>query len=226
MTGGPPNGAHHGHDHAGDGASDEASWNEWYRARPTMWSGDPNPQLVIEAAELAGGRALDVGSGEGADAIWLAQRGWQVTAVDISTVALERGARQASALGADVGARLTWVAADVTSWVPPASAYDLVSAQFLQLPKEPRDPLFARLAESVAPGGSLLIVGHDPSDLLTTVARPPRPERFFTAPDIASSLDPHTWDIVVSEARPRSTLDPGGQPATIHDAVLRAQRRR
>jgi SAM-dependent methyltransferase len=198
-------------------------WDERYRAADALWSGQPNPPLVTEAADLAPGTALDAGCGEGADALWLAARGWQVTAVDISTVALERGAAHARAVGMEVAQRITWLPADLTSWVPAAASFDLVSAQFLHLPKDPREALFRRLAAAVAPGGSLLIVGHHPSDL-QTIPRPLSPDRFFTAPDIAALLDPRGWDIVVRAARARGATDPTGRPVTLHDVVLRARR--
>jgi SAM-dependent methyltransferase len=203
---------------------DQAFLDERYRASSALWSGNPNPQLVTEAADLAPGAALDVGCGEGADAIWLAERGWDVTAVDLSTVALERATAHALKAGADVAQRIEWVHADVTKWTPAPAAYDLVSAQFMQLPKDPREALFRVLAASVSPGGTLLVVGHDFSDLETTIQRPPVPELYFTAADVAAMLDPHDWDTIVSEARPRPTLDSEGRTVTIHDAVLRAQR--
>ena len=111
---------------------DEQSWEERYRARAAVWSGQPNPQLVLETVGLAAGTALEcVGSGEGADTIWLASRGWQVTAVDFATTALQRGAAHALALGAEVAARIRWVHADLTAWAPPERQFDLVSAQFV-----------------------------------------------------------------------------------------------
>jgi SAM-dependent methyltransferase len=204
---------------------DQAFWDERYRSTSALWSGHPNPQLVTEAANLAPGRALDVGCGEGADAIWLAERGWLVTAVDISTVALARGAARAAEGSAVIARRITWLHADLSGWIPEAAHYDLVSLQFMHLPTEPRDSLFRRLAASVAPGGSLLIVGHHPSDLQTTAMRPPTPDLLFTAADAAASLDRHEWRIVVSAARPRAIADPDGHPITVHDTVLRAQRR-
>ncbi len=220
--------AAHAHNHHGDGPTDvvmgEAFWDERYRSTGALWSGQPNPQLVAEAAGLAPGTALDVGCGEGADALWLAERGWRVTAVDISAVALERGAAQAVAHGAAVARRIDWLHEDLTAWVPTEASYGLVSAQFMHLPKNPRDALFHALAAAVAPGGSLLIVGHHPSDL-TTIPRPLLPELFFTASDVAALLDPHGWDIIVSAARERGATDPGGRAVTIHDAVLRARRR-
>lgn len=214
----------HGHGHR-DVVMDEAFLNERYRASSALWSGLPNPQLVTEAADLVPGAALDVGCGEGADAIWLAGRGWRVTAVDLSTVALERSSAHATDAGAEVAERIDWLHADITRWMPAAATYDLVSAHFMHLAKDPREALFGRLAGSVSPGGTLLIVGHHPSDLQTTVPRPPGPELFFTASDVASMLEPNEWDVSVSEARSRPTLDPDGRTVTIHDAVLRAQRK-
>jgi SAM-dependent methyltransferase len=219
-----PAGHRHEPEPHGDVVMDAGFWDERYLSSPALWSGRPNAHLVTEAADLAPGVALDVGCGEGADAIWLAERGWQVSALDISSVALERGAARALEAGADVAARITWVRADLTDWVPPAASFDLVSAQFMHLPPDQRRPLHRRLAESVAPGGTLLIVGHHFSDLQTDVPRPAAPELYFTASDIAASLPSEEWVIVVDEARARSTLDPGGATATIHDAVLRAQR--
>lgn len=203
----------------------ERSWDERYRSRTTLWSANPNAHLLREASGLAPGAALDVGSGEGADAIWLAERGWRVTAVDFSSVALERGAARAVEVGADVAQRIDWLREDLTDWVPAEASYDLVSAQFLHMPRDPRESIFRRLAASVASGGTLVIVGHHPSDLQTTVPRPPRPEVFFTAPEVAASLEPNGWTIAVSAARERTTTDPEGQAVTVHDTVLRAQRR-
>ncbi len=203
---------------------DERAWEERYRSKTGVWSGRPNPHLVAEAAELTPGTALDVGAGEGADAHWLAERGWRVTAVDFSTTALQRAAARAEALGADVAHRLNWVYADLTTG-PIEGHFDLVTAHFMHLPEPQRGVLHARLAAAVAPGGSLLIVGHHPSDLQTTVPRPPVPELFFTAEEIAASLDPDEWDVVVAEARARVATDPDDREVTIHDAVLLARRR-
>ena len=221
-----PDHVHESHaEHSADVPFSQEFWEQRYRSHPSVWSGNPNTNLVSEAADLAPGTALDVGAGEGADALWLAERGWQVTATDISTVALDRAASHAREAGAEVAARINWLHADLTTWVPQPMTYDLVSAQFMHLPKLQRDPMFARLAASVAAGGTLLVVGHHPSDLQTTIPRPPLPELFFTADDIADTLNPDEWDILVSDARPRSATDPDGRPATVHDAVLRAQRR-
>lgn len=198
-------------------------WDERYRSATRVWSGDPNPQLVREAGDLAPSTALDAGCGEGADAHWLAARGWRVTAMDVSAVALERGAAHA---GPDIAGRITWECVDLTTWLPDHRTYDLVSAQFMHFPSAVREPLFDRLAASVAPGGTLLVVGHDPSDLATSAHRPTEPDMFFTAAELAATLGPDHWDVLVAQTRPRSAVDPAGDPITIADAVVRARRRR
>ena len=211
-------------DTPGDAVTNQALWDDRYRSSSALWSGQPNPNLVTETLDLVAGVALDVGCGEGADAIWMAEHGWQVTAVDVSTVALERGETQALERGAEVASRITWLHADLTEWVPAAAHYDLVSAQFMHLPSEQRHALFGRLAASVAPGGSLLIVGHHPSDLQTTAKRPRSPDLLFTPDDVAAGLDGPGWEVVVSAARERDAVDPDGHAITVHDSVLKVRR--
>ncbi|HEY2669822.1 MAG TPA: FAD-dependent oxidoreductase [Rugosimonospora sp.] len=211
--------------HLGRTMFEEAAWDERYRSAPALWSGRPNPQLVAEAAGLPAGRALDVGCGEGADAVWLAERGWQVTAVDISTAALARAAEHAEAAGGQVAGRIEWTHTDLRDTPPADGGYDLVSSQFMHLPGDLRGKLFERLAAAVAPGGTLLIVGHHPSDLRTSAHRMHFPDMMFTGEQVAASLDPAAWEVVAAEARPRTATDPEGHEITIHDAVLVARRR-
>ena len=206
---------------------DENFWDERYQGSSAVWSGNPNPQLVAEAARLAPGTALDVGCGEGADSLWLADRGWHVSGVDFSRVALEKAARHVAASAESrpaIGGSIAWEHHDLLRWTPPASSFDLVSAQYMHLPKGDREPLYARLAAAVAPGGSLLIVGHSASDIQAGARRPHGPDLFFTAADTAGALDPNHWRIEVAEARPRAAQDAEGRPITIHDEVLRARR--
>lgn len=203
----------------------EAAWDERYRSRGSLWSGNPNPCLVTQTADLTPGSALDAGAGEGADAIWLAARGWQVIAIDHSAVALQRAAGHARDRGPAIADRIEWRRADLTSWQPGAERFDLVSVHYLQLPAAARTAAFGGLAAAVAPGGTLLIVGHHPSDLQTTMPRPPMPELFFTGDDIAAMLDGRDWDIVTNDAPGREVTDPDGRPVTIHDTVFRASRR-
>jgi SAM-dependent methyltransferase len=201
-------------------------WDARYRSADRIWSGNPNPHLVEKVADLVPGTALDVGCGEGADAIWLAARGWHVTGIDVSVVALERAAQRAADAGQEVAERITWQQADILSWEPAPMRFDLVSAQFMHLPSVARESQYHRLAGAVRPGGMLLIVGHHPSDLETSVGRPNLPDLFLTAEQIVTTLEPDDWQIIVAAAPERQTRDPEGRPVTIRDAVLCAIRRR
>jgi SAM-dependent methyltransferase len=214
----------HEHAHGTEPVFDAGFWNDRYRSARQVWSGNPNPQLVTEVTGQPPGRALDSGCGEGADAIWLARNGWTVVAADISSVAVERGAQHARDADPAASARIEWRQVDLLARPPEAGSFDLVSVQFMQLPPQPRAGLFTALAAAVRPGGRLLVVGHHPTDLATGVARPPMPELFYTADEIAGLLD-DSWQVDVSEARPRPALTPEGAEVTIHDAVLVATRR-
>jgi 2-polyprenyl-3-methyl-5-hydroxy-6-metoxy-1,4-benzoquinol methylase len=215
---------HHGEGSAVPEQFDQAFWDERYRSHSSLWSGNPNSHLTGETSQLSPGTALDVGCGEGADAIWLAQRGWKVTAVDLSTVALQRAAAHAAQAGAEIAEHIDWRHADLAAWDPGAARYDLVSAQYMHLPPGPRETLFRRLAASVTPGGSLLIVGHHPSDQQTTMPRPHMPELYFTGDEIIAYLDAGEWEVISNTAAPRLATDPDGRTVTIHDTVLRARR--
>jgi len=199
----------------------EDFWDERYRAADRIWSGNPNPHLVAVADELAPGDALDVGAGEGADAVWLAGRGWAVTGVDVSGVAL----RKAAAHARDAGVEVTWERADVREWDPAPRRYDLVSAQFMHFPRPVLEVLHRRLAAAVRPGGTLLIVGHHPDDHHTAARRRHLPDLGFTAEDVAAPLDPDGWDVSVNTPE-REVKDPDGNTITVRDVVLRAVRRR
>ncbi len=200
---------------------DEAFWEDRYRSKAAIWSGQPNAQLVADIADLQPGTALDVGAGEGADAIWLAQRGWRVVAVDISSVALDRGRRQAEELG--LADQIGWVHLDVTAAALPPGPFDLVSAQFVHFPPEHRGAVYTALADAVAPGGTLMIVGHHPSDLDAGIDRPRWPELFFTADELTGALG-RNWTVIAADARRRQVNGSDGAPVTICDAVLVARR--
>jgi SAM-dependent methyltransferase len=220
---------HAGHaDHTGHGDDMQFSrefWDDRYGSADRLWSGRPNAQLVAQVSGLTPGEAMDVGSGEGADAIWLAGHGWTVTAVDVSVVALERAARQAAAEGDEIAARITWRQADAQSFEPGSECFDLVSAQYMHLPRPAQQALQRRLAAAVRPGGTLLLVGHHPDDMHANVGRPDRPDSFLSAEEMAAGLDPATWEIVLAAAIDRPATDLDGQPVTVRDSVMRALRR-
>jgi SAM-dependent methyltransferase len=201
-------------------------WDDRYAGRTHVWSGRPNPHLVSEASDLAPGRAIDVGCGEGGDAIWLARQGWEVTGADISPVGLERAARNAGEAGADIAARITWRRLDLfTEAWEPLGAFELVNSQYLHLPPDVRARSVQRLADAVAPEGHLLLTAHHPSDLEIPGLRPNLPELFCTAEELAALLDPAAWEIVTAGAPERTVNGPEGTPVTIRDTVLRARRR-
>jgi len=199
---------------------DARSWDERYTARgAAMWSGAPNGTFAAELDGVAPGRALDVGCGEGADAIWLAERGWRVTAVDISAVAVERARRAAKAAGVEVDWRCADVLVD-----PPAGPFDLVSVQYPALLVAAGHHAVRRLLDAVAPGGTLLAVGHELGDHERAHAR----EHGFDPADYVdldtlAALLPADFEIEVREVRPRPN-PPSGNPH-IDDVVLRARRR-
>ena len=214
-------------------AVDRDSYDELYRSAPAVWSGRPNLQLVVEAGALPPGAALDAGCGEGADALWLAERGWQVTAVDFSPVALERGAAKARELG--LADRIEWRHADLDAWTSPEGRFDLVTAHYLHSRGADRAALFGRLADAVAPGGTLLVVGHllpdgnghdhDHGNQDHGHGHHHDPGVLYTAEDVAAVLDPAEWPDVVTEVRERDPAATArtGNPAP--DTVLVARRR-
>ena len=205
---------------ATDQSETVAFWEAHYGEKDQVWSGRPNGVLVEEVSDLAPGRALDVGCGEGADAIWLASKGWRVIAIDVSPTALERGARAAEETGVDV----EWQWHDLADTFP-AGEFDLVNAQYLHSSLDlPEEKIYSAIAAAVAPGGTVLVVSH--------AAFPPwsrhHEAHTFPQPDeIARSLglSDDDWDIEVCEIRERSTIAPSGEHAEISDSVVMAQRR-
>lgn len=216
----------HGHDHEPDseGLWTAEFWDDRYRSSTALWSGHVNAVLATEAEGLVPGRALDVGCGEGGDACWLAERGWQVDGIDVSSVALHRAAAHARTSGPEIESRITWTQRDLLSWTPPEATYDLVSVSFVHMHAADRDSVYAGLARAVVPGGSFLVGAHSPLDI-GVVPRPPDPDLYFTAEDVAAGLG-EDWEVVTSEARPRPGRHPEGGDVTLHDTVLRAVRRR
>ncbi|MEV0356533.1 class I SAM-dependent methyltransferase [Nocardia sp. NPDC050697] len=216
------------HDHHAAPPADISTrehWDTFYRDRDQVWSGNPNPILVREAGGLTPGTALDLGSGEGGDAIWLAGLGWRVTAVDVSQVALDRAAGHAAAAG--VGERITWAQHDLHTDFP-AGRFDLVSAQFLHSqtaqPGE-RDGILRKAAAAVTVGGALVIGSHQgwPS----WMDEPPFAHEFPTLEQVQEGLAlGDDWQIVTADLIERDAPGPDGQPGTRADSVLHLRRLR
>jgi 2-polyprenyl-3-methyl-5-hydroxy-6-metoxy-1,4-benzoquinol methylase len=178
----------------------------------------PNAHLMAEAAELAPGRALDAGCGHGADTLWLALQGWQVTAVDFSAAALDYGRSMAEAAGADVAARIDWIESDLAAWKVTPGQYDLVVCLYVHLADSVEEAV-RRLAGGVAPGGTLFLVGHRPIDPSTGAATAAANQTQISVEAALAALDAKAWELVVAEERPRAAAGTGV------DAVIRARRR-
>ena len=192
-------------------------WDERYRVDELIWKAEPNRFLVEEAAGLAPGRALDLACGEGRNALWLAERGWQVTAVDFSSVGLEKARRLAS----ERGLELVLVEADVLEWEPPAASFDLVIVMYLHLPAGARRRVQERAASALAPGATLLVVGHDSTNLTEGIGGPQDPAVLFSPEDIVGDLD--GLDIERAERARRPVATGSGEVDAI-DAIVRAVR--
>ncbi len=211
---------HHDEQRFGEEAQ-AAEWDARYSERDgRMWSGRPNGRLVAEVAELTPGRALDVGCGEGADAIWLARRGWTVTAIDISDVAVCR-AREAAELA---GAAVEWVCGDALQTPFPVRSFDLVSMQYPALPKAAGEAAVRTLLDTVRSGGLLLAVYHDLDDEHREHMKSQGfdPADYVGADDLGRLLgDDFTVELHAVEPR----IDPPPGTPHIADVVLRARRR-
>lgn len=196
----------------------QAEWDQRYAQSERIWSGRPNGALVAEVGDRPPGRALDVGCGEGADAIWLAGLGWDVTALDVSSVALQRAALQAR----QAGAAVHWVQAGLLDAALDPASFDLVSAQYPALLRTPDRAAERSLLSLVAPGGLLLVVhhvldeSHDPSGF--------DPADYVSPADVVELLD-QDWELEVHENRPRSVTHGAGAHHKA-DVVVRARRLR
>jgi SAM-dependent methyltransferase len=202
----------------------QQAWEEHYDVHERVWSGRVNVRLAELVEPMSPGRALDLGCGEGADAIWLAERGWHVTAVDISQTALDRAA--ADAVARNLADRIDFQRHDLTESFPDG-AFDLVSAQFLHstVPLD-RTRLLRRAADAVAAGGTLMVVDHGAPPPWTTKLDHHHHE-FPSGDEVVSSLnlDDSQWDRVKVAALERDGLGPAGQQAVLSDNVIILRRR-
>jgi len=196
-----------------------SDWDDRYGESDQVWSGQPNGALVAEVEGLPPGRALDVGCGEGADAVWLAGRGWQVTALDVSRVALDRAGAAARAVEVEV----EWVQAGLVDAALP-HAFDLVSAQYPALLRTPGADAERALLAAVATGGTLVVVHHADVDTEQAKSHGFDPADYIGPAEVAALLD-SAWEFDVEERRPR-TVSAGAGSHHTHDHILRAKRLR
>ena len=186
---------------------DQAAWNERYAGSGLVWSAEPNRFLVSETGGLAPGRALDLACGEGRNAIWLGERGWRVTGVDFSDVAIEK-ARQ---FAASRGVEGDWIAADLRDYEPAAGAFDLVLVFYFHVGADVRRPILRAAASAVADGGTFLLVGHDSTNLEGGYGGPRDPRVLYTAADVVSDLDGCGLEVERAERVDRPVQTPDGE---------------
>ena len=210
----------HADPYAGDPAV-QAEWDKRYAEREQLWSGQPNGALVAEVAGLTPGRVLDVGCGEGADAIWLANSGWDVTALEVSGVALQRASRH----GHDAGVTVRWVHATLEEAALPPASFDLVSAQYPALLRTPDAAAERALLAAVTPGGTLLLVHHAGMETQQVHDGDFDPADYVWPPMVTALLN-DDWEVELDEQRPRITPDGGAGAHHAEDLVLRARRLR
>jgi SAM-dependent methyltransferase len=192
-------------------------WNERYSRKELVWTAEPNRLFAAEVDGLEPGRALDLACGEGRNAVWLAERGWRVTAVDFSDVALAKAERLASTRDVDV----EWILADVLDHHPGRRAYDLVAVLYLQLPRDELARAVRRAAEAVAPGGTLIVLGHDATNLEDGYGGPKDAAVLFTPEDVVTEIG----DLVVERAeKVRRTVALADGEAVAIDALVLARR--
>jgi SAM-dependent methyltransferase len=203
---------------------DKTSWNKRYAESDLVWSASPNMWVEQLTIDLPPGTALDIAAGEGRNALWLAARGWHCTAADFSAVALHRAASLAKEkLGRDAG-RLKTLEVDVQKWFPPARSYDLVLVVYLHLRQKQRSAIMLAAAEAVAPGGTLLVVGHDLANLTFGHGGPQDPGVLYRPSDIVADIEPAQLLLVRAETAARPLTASNGQPAEALDALVLAHR--
>jgi SAM-dependent methyltransferase len=207
---------------------DAEAWDQRYAASELVWSREPNQFVAAELADLAPGTAVDLAAGEGRNAIWLASRGWSATAVDFSQVALDKGAQLVDQAGIELDGTVAWVCADATTWQPDEPV-DLVVIAYLQLPAEDRRRAVRSAVTMLRPGGTLLLVAHDSTNLTEGTGGPQDPSVLMTADDVVDDLSGLDVEVLHAErvAREvRSADEHGGEERrTAWDCLVRVVRR-
>ena len=192
-------------------------WDERYSGDELVWSSTPNQFLVVEVVGLAPGRAVDLGCGEGRNAIWLAERGWEVTGVDFSPVGLMKAKRFADRSGVQV----TWIESTVEDWTPPPDGLDLVALLYLQVPEPARSAALSAAASAVTPGGTLLVVAHDVDNLSRGYGGPQNPDVLYAVSDVTEAAVEEGLTVERAEQATR-VVDTDDGPREAIDTVVRA----
>src|SRR5262245_51029862 len=182
---------------------DARDWDRRWEEKALHVHGEASSLVVDTLAELQPGLALDLACGSGRHAVWLAGRGWRVTAVDFSSEAL----RQARELAAEEGADVAWMEADLLAYEPPAETFDLVLVAYLHVPADQRRQMLAKATAAVAPGGVFLLVGHDLANIGTGAPGPTNPALLYTPADIVPELSGLELQRSESVTRPVSLED-------------------
>jgi SAM-dependent methyltransferase len=199
---------------------DREEWNRRYGERELLWTAEPNRFVVAETADLAPGAALDLACGEGRNAVWLAERGWRVTGVDFSDVAIAK----ARALAEGRGVEGEWVVADLVGYRPEPGAFDLVLLLYFQVPEDERRLIVRAAADAVAPGGTFLLVAHDRRNLESGYGGPQYPEVLYTPEEVVAGLaGVDGIDVERAELVRRPVATPEGERVAL-DALVRASR--
>jgi SAM-dependent methyltransferase len=197
----------------------EREWDRRYAGSGLLWTAKPNRFLVAETSELPAGRALDLATGEGRNAVWLAERGWKVVGVDFSRVGLEK----AQHLAVERSVEVEWLQADLLDYRPEPRAFDLVLAFYLQVPPEARQPILSSAATAVASGGSLLLVAHDKRNLEQGHGGPKDASVLYTPEDVVRDLEGSGLRLERAAVVERPVDTHEGQRIAL-DALVRARR--
>ncbi len=197
---------------------DSRAWDERYAASELVWSRGPNQFIEAECADLPPGRAVDLACGEGRNAIWLAARGWEVTAVDFSQVALDKGRTLASQV--DVEIDVDWVCGDATEWT--GDGFDLAVVAYFQVPAAERRTAARNVVTSLRPGGTLVWVAHDSTNLTEGTGGPQDPAVLMTAEDVVADLEGIAVEVIRAERVAR--VVPGSGTSGTHQHAGEADR--
>lgn len=199
---------------------DRNDWNERYRTKELVWTGEANRFVVAETADLPPGRMLDLAAGEGRNTIWFAERGWQATAVDFSDVAMAKARELAASRGVSIATEV----ADVTAYQPVPGAYDLVLICYLQVPADDRKAVVAHAADAVAFGGTLLVVAHDRSNLDGGWGGPSSPDVQATPEEVRALVEAAGLTVTKAEVVERPVETPDGRRVAFDHVVVGSRR--